>query len=89
VSSKTQGDGSLKVAIVKCSVIREHRRMNAGHFLGQVDGEDAQQQIAAAKRRLERAIAHLNLRIQKAAEAAARTQRLIDEGKIVLFKHTD
>lgn len=75
----------MNCATVTSSTLSEFGRMDAGFYLGLVDGEDAQASVERAQRGVDRAVVRLKNAVTKATEASARTQRMIQEGKVVPY----
>ena len=75
----------MKAAIVSSAGIAAspNHRLDAGYYLGLVDGKEPQMAVEDAKKRVDTAITRLSNTITSATEASARTQRLIKEGKVV------
>jgi hypothetical protein len=57
--------------------------MDAGFYLGLIDGQEQAEKVERARRNLTAAISRLQNAIDEATEVAARTQRMIKEGEVV------
>lgn len=73
----------MKAAIVQASTLAKYNRMDAGFYLGLVDGEEQAADIERARKNLDAAITRLHNVIVRATEVAARTQRMIKDGEVV------
>lgn len=73
----------MKAAIVKASTIAKYGRLDAGFYLGQVDGEEQSAKVERARRQVDASIKRLQNAISEATEAAARTQQMIQDGEVI------
>lgn len=72
-----------RAVIVKASALTKYRRMDAGFFVGLVDGREADAAIEAAQQAHARALARLQRTIDAKVKVAARAKKLIDDGDVV------
>jgi hypothetical protein len=70
---------------VNLSTIREHKRMDAGYYLGSTNaaGDDAAAAVEEAEIALRRAAARLKCACEMYAEACARRRRMLAEGVVL------
>jgi len=82
-------DDKSKVVIVKSSTMAKYGRMDAGFYMGQIDGEDPAEKVEAAVKQLQKAETRLQNALAAQEEAAANAQRMIDEGEVVPWPPKD
>lgn len=73
----------MKTAIVSSAAIRKHGRLDAGFYLGLVDGRTAEQALIAAEQRVRRATRHLLTVTARVRTRALETRKLIESGEVV------
>jgi len=74
----------MKIAIVKASTVAANdNRLDAGHYLGQVEGRDAMDRVEYYKKKADSAVTKLQGAIDDMVEAAARQKRMIDNGEVI------
>jgi len=78
-----------RCAIVSSATIAKYKRLDPGFYLGQVEGEEAQDRVDAAKKRLESAERSYQRALDEQKESDERVEQMIQDGEIVPWPPTN